>query len=194
MVNVGYTLGIPVTNNDPSVDQPNMTVNNDAVPTILAVDHISFNAPNGGTHKQVTFSSENTPGAQTDPASTLYTAAGTASSIAELFWKNQSANFQAIPIRAWGVFNPNAISLAQTINVSGIVKNAVGNYTVTLNTNVCGSSNYGVLFTVPMTSFSVGGICGYQITSATTFNLFIRSLTSNSGVDLAPITFAVLQI
>lgn len=60
-INVTYNNGIPDANHNPSVDQPPMRVNTDAVDTILAVDHVSFNTNGGGWHKQVTFASNNVP-------------------------------------------------------------------------------------------------------------------------------------
>lgn len=57
MVNVEYTLDIPATNNNPSTDQPKMLLNTNAIDTLLSVDHISFNADNGGFHKKVTLPS-----------------------------------------------------------------------------------------------------------------------------------------
>ncbi len=45
-----YNLNIPATNNNPSVDQPNMLTNNNSINSILGVDHNSFNIANGGYH------------------------------------------------------------------------------------------------------------------------------------------------
>lgn len=59
MPNKTYSTGIPATNNDPSVDQPNMLVNNDSIASILGgdstVDMIGFNDNDGGWHRKVTF-------------------------------------------------------------------------------------------------------------------------------------------
>ena len=60
-INVTYNKNIPDGPNNPSVDQPKMKVNTNAVDQILAVDHVSFNANGGGWHKQVTFASNNVP-------------------------------------------------------------------------------------------------------------------------------------
>ncbi len=62
MPGITYNLNIPLATNSPSVDQPNMEVNTNAVNTILAVDHVSFNTTGGGQHEQVTFNSTNIPG------------------------------------------------------------------------------------------------------------------------------------
>lgn len=53
-----FNTGIPATNNNPSVDQPDMQINNVSTDAILAVDHISFNTANGGQHKQITFNQD----------------------------------------------------------------------------------------------------------------------------------------
>lgn len=50
-----YTIPLPVSGNNPSVDQPNMTTNNASVNSIIGVDHFSFNDSSGGLHKQSTY-------------------------------------------------------------------------------------------------------------------------------------------
>jgi hypothetical protein len=86
MANFPYDNSVPAANDDPSDDQPVMLSNVEQSELIWDVDHVGFNADNGGTHLQTTFSSKNTPGVQTDPQSVLYTASGTASSVADLFF------------------------------------------------------------------------------------------------------------
>ena len=72
---IPYTLGIPASGDNPSVDQPNMLINNDSNSTIWAVDHVTFgvSTADNGTHKQITFSSNNTPAIPTTPP-VLFTA------------------------------------------------------------------------------------------------------------------------
>lgn len=62
-MSISYTLGIPAANDNPSTDQPNMLANNDNNSAIWAIDHVTFGTNPSGTHKQVTFSSNNVPGA-----------------------------------------------------------------------------------------------------------------------------------
>jgi hypothetical protein len=50
----GYTDPCPVATNNPSVDQPNMTINTHSVLGIMAVDHFGFDNNNGGWHQKVT--------------------------------------------------------------------------------------------------------------------------------------------
>lgn len=45
--------GIPNRPNKPSVDQPNMTINNNSFINIWDVDHIGFNLTDGGYHKTI---------------------------------------------------------------------------------------------------------------------------------------------
>src|SRR5208337_4602987 len=94
---------------------------------ILAVDHNTFNTANGGTHLQVTFNSKNIPAAQTDPSSVSYTNSGTASTIADLFFRNQNGTFQTSPIKAWGLSdNTGAIVSSQSVNISSVVRTGDG--------------------------------------------------------------------
>lgn len=182
-----FTSTIPASGNNPSNDQPLMLVNNASTASIISVDHVGFNTANGGTHKQVSFSSENTPGAQTDPASVLYTAPGTASSIAAPYYVNQNATFPMLAIKAFGIFNGTSAAITQSFNVNTIVRNSATSYTVTLNANVVTGTGYGVLIT--SNSSSGSGVNYYTVTSNTTFNIH-----TNGVLDPTSVTFIVLQI
>ena len=107
-MSVPYELNIPDGPNNPSQDQPKMKINTNAVNTILATDHVSFNTASGGTHKQVTLSSKNVPVAQTDPQSIIYSDSGSASSVSELLYKNQNGIFPLSCIRAFCSFSTQA--------------------------------------------------------------------------------------
>jgi len=50
MTSFTYNRDIPNPPNSPSVDVPNMQVNNNSIDDLLKVDHVSFNTPNGGYH------------------------------------------------------------------------------------------------------------------------------------------------
>jgi hypothetical protein len=53
--NFTYFMGIPNRNNKPSIDQPNMTINNNSNLAMWAVDHTGFNTSDssGGYHKTI---------------------------------------------------------------------------------------------------------------------------------------------
>ncbi len=110
-----FNNAIPDANNDPSADQPDMKTNNISTNALLAVDHISFNTLGGGKHKQVTFINKNVPLAQTDPASTLYTDSGTASTVAELNFRNQNGIFPISSLKAFGVFTTLGLIAVPTV-------------------------------------------------------------------------------
>ncbi len=55
MPNYQFTRDIPVTNNDPSIDQPVITENTNSTDSILKVDLFGFNDNNGGTHQKSTY-------------------------------------------------------------------------------------------------------------------------------------------
>lgn len=144
-----FNNNIPAANNNPSDDQPKMLQNNQTAPLALAVDHVSFNDPDCGKHKQVTFVSENEPGAQTDPASTLYTGAGSASTNAQTFFRNEDGIFMVTPIRAFGLFTTSSggNTLDNGYNVVSILENAGRtSITITLETNAVTGDDVQVFF------------------------------------------------
>jgi hypothetical protein len=191
MSNFTYTTGIPATNNNPSNDQPNMQTNNDNNALIWDVDHVGFNAANGGTHDQVTFSSKNTPGAQTDPVSTLYTGSGTASSVAEVSYRNQNGTFLMSGIKAFALCSSSGITNSQSSNVTSVVRNSVGNYTITLTAGAVASNSFIVI--VSCSSSLIQPLCpNYSITGTGTFNLlFYTALSLNA--DPTSFSFIVMQ-
>lgn len=88
MTAYSYNNGVPATNNDPSVDQPNMLINTQSINSIIATDHVGFNSTGpaggiGGQHLQVTFNGNNVPSL---PAT-----------LATLFANNQDGNGNNLP-------------------------------------------------------------------------------------------------
>jgi len=55
MTDFTFSTTVPNAPNDPSVDQGPMLQNNISTNGILAVDHVTFNAVNGGSHLQTNF-------------------------------------------------------------------------------------------------------------------------------------------
>lgn len=191
-----YNNGVPAANNNPSVDQPDMLTNAQSINSIIAVDHISFNVTNGGTHKQITFNDVAAPGAQTNPQSILYTVAGAASTISDMRFKNQNGVFPVNLLRAYGVFDgAGNIIGSQSINLASVVRNSAGAYTITLLANVTTGTSYGILIT-PSTNIAAPAgrlFYGYTITGVTTFTI---AFTDVNGVQRDPTatTFVVYQI
>lgn len=196
-----YNSAIPQPTDLISNSQSQILGNFDQLNTQFAIDHTAFNTGSGngdGFHKKVTLATKNTPGAQTDPSSAIYSASGTASTVAELFYKNQNATYPLSHIKAWGVFSSNTPSLTQTYNVTSITRSAGGQYTVTLASNAVSSATFGVLATCQMqNNFGIGGIVGVASLGygggVGTFQINVRSLTAATGTDEYPVTFVVLQ-
>lgn len=179
---------IPASNNSPSADQPKMLINNVSTDAILEIDHVSFNSVDGGTHKQVTFSSENVPGAIADPQSVLYTDVGIeAPTHPQLFWKNSQATFPVSCIRAFGSFNP----------FNGVVT-AIAEYNLV---SITGSVS-GTTYTIPLTTNSVNGndiVCLIFQSDTNTHNLrytFTNPTLVIRDVRLAggTVNFVIIQV
>ena len=180
---------IPASSHNPSNDQPLMLSNNVSTAAIIAVDHVGFNSSSGGTHLQTTYSSKNTPAAQTDPQSVQYTASGVASSVANLAYVNQNGTFTQC-VRAWGAFTSGAINNSQSMNVASIVTNGTGDYTVTLTTNAVASANFAVV--MGSAQYSNVQNFGYSITG--TGIIRFRFLSNLSAVNPGAWSFIALQI
>lgn len=181
-----FNTAIPAANNNPSVDQPDMLVNNQSTDGIINVDHISFNAMNGGQHKQVTFNNKNVPAAQTEPQSVLYTAnkiaaafnTASASAVAEMFFRNQNAGGgnNSLPIsmiKAFGAFD----SAGNSLNTWNLVLKAVGghpsagNYVFNMPVGAATGTSFLVFGTAQAGTTFSQLICAYSIVSATEFNI-----------------------
>lgn len=190
---VTYNLNIPNPPDNPSLDVPLMKTNTNAVDTILAVDHVSFNTANGGTHKQVTFISENAPGLPVDPSSTLYTGAGTASTNADLFFRNASGIFRPNMIKAAGVFTTSGnlaavnlpIALDMGLNVSSITYTAGSSGTYTINLTA-GAVNG--LTVIVLLNGGIGANPGWTF-AANTLTIVNGGLTAGRKIS-----FAILQV
>lgn len=195
MTNFPFNTGIPAALNNPSSDQPLMLINTQSDAGIWEIDHIGFNTNNGGTHKQVTLSSKNTPGSQTDPSSVLYTASGTASTVADLRFVNQNATFPISFIRAWALCTTTGIVSLQGFNVA-VVRSSAGVYVATLGVNAINSANFSVFVSVPSfgsnalisnITYAIGGSGPWTVT----FN-FTNS--SSTPTDPATFSFFVMQV
>lgn len=193
-----FNTAIPAANNNPSVDQPDMLVNNQSTDAIINVDHISFNAMNGGQHKQVTFNNVAAPGAQINPQSILYTVAGIASSNVDMRFRNQNKIFPVNLIRAYGFIDGAAggIIASQSINVTSAVRNSAGDYTITLEASTVATADFGVLITStprPVPALNPMS-ANYVITGIGTFRILIYDLFTNSRQDPTNFSFVVLQL
>ena len=188
-----YTTGIPAGSNNPSNDQPDMQTNTNSISSLIAIDHVGFNdaSAQGGWHTQVHFNTTSTQATPTDPTSILYTSAtGTASSKANLYFKNATSSFPLSFLRAYGCFDSTGAALgSQSFNVS-CVNNSVGNYTATIAAGIITGTSYGVMITVGGGGFL---LYSYKIVSNTSFTF---AFIAPAGGSLNPnqFTLAVYQL
>lgn len=196
-----FTNTIPAANNSPSNDQPLMLINNQSTASLLAIDHIGFNAAFGGDHLQMhlpQFSISNTAvSSQANQGSVIYTGAGTADNThAQCFYKidNAQLNFLLSGIRAFAlVDNTGAIVSNQSSNIASIVRNSAGVFRVVMTTNAVTSANYLVLISSRQTGSGEFVVGNTSVLNSGNFELLFAKL---SGVvtDPALFWFAVIQI
>jgi len=187
---VAYNLNIPDGPNNPSADQPKMKTNTNAVHEILEVDHVTFNTPNGGTHKKITYIDKHTAASVSDPSALSYTNDGVANPThPQQYYKNSQGVFPISAVRAFGTFtagiNPTMI---QYYNVDAAVVGAgtiVTPWVITLSSStVVNSEDVVILATVSDSSRSTG----YTFTNPTlSINL------SNNAIG-KKVNFVILQI
>lgn len=185
---ISYNLNIPDGPNNPSNDQPKMKVNTNAIDAWTAIDHVKFDTSPAGTHKQVTFSSKNAAGAQVDPQSVLYTGNGTAfSSIAQMYFRNQSGIVPVNMIRAFGSFltNPGNTTQINGYNFTFLVNGLGTVATVTLTSGITTGTNFIV---VPFLDSIIASSFSYTI-AANTINFSMSAASAGSLLS-----FIVLQI
>jgi len=198
-LSISYTLNTPVSSNDPSVDQPNLTENTNAVSSIWAIDHNTFNTSSSapsGTHLQTTFYANQTPTlgsalAITYPGSrpSVYTN-GTGGTETNLYTVNPLGIFPASIIKAGATFtaseSTSAITPTSQFNVNGTISNTGGSgtktYVINLIAGTCTGNNVIVLTNTTGTTFTPG----WSFAS----NVLTLTSASNSG----QISFVILQV
>ncbi len=72
---ISYNLDVPNPPNSPAVDVPLMKINTNAISSILAIDHQSFNSPNNnsGYHKVIHFTNQGSDPVAVPGVGQLYT-------------------------------------------------------------------------------------------------------------------------
>lgn len=200
MTNFTFNSSIPDTGNNPSNDQPDMLTNNISTNGLLAVDHVSFNSDGtlpqggGGQHLQINFDNKYTQPAQIDPHSVLYTVSGTASTKADMNFKNENGVFPVNVLRAFGVLTTTntagvnvPVTLDMGVNIGPIVRNLSGLfwvYTIPITVGATTGTTVAVIVTL-----SDGSVPSWSFTANT--------LTVNVSFILAPglkLSFFVYQV
>lgn len=172
-----YNNGIPAANNNPSSDQPGMLINCQSIQNLIGVDHITFQANNGGQHKQITFNVDSGAGypyVPIVPTSPPVLFTQTVNALPELFYYSGDAAHSSDQyvaaetgstflfggiILKWGVFN--AATSPQTINYASNFPN--NGFNAVLTPRSSSLTGYSVQSTSASSFIFVGtpGVYGY---------------------------------
>jgi hypothetical protein len=192
-----FDITIPAAPNSPSVDQPKMLQNNISANGILAADHITFNAPNGGMHTQMHMTQFVNPSAVSNGASdgsVIYPAAGIADPTrAQIYYKNAfQVQLPISPIKALGTFD-GAGTLLNGINLTVSSHTSLtGLYVFAIPVNIITTNNYLVhINSVTDPNFVIVG--SYEIISPTQFNVQFKG-DIVGVIDPNQFSVTVLQI
>ena len=192
-----YILGVPASADNPSDDQPDMLTNASSIFSIIGTDHVGFNQANSGQHIQMHLNA--TPNYIAPPAapvgndSIVYSNAGTASSTAQLFFKNSLATVQLSPIRAWAFCPVGVVNPPQSVNVTSVVKNVPnGSFSITLTANAVTSVNFAVLVSCGLLT-GLPMVVNYTITGIGTFDLNFFSFNVATNPN-STFSFQVMQL
>lgn len=193
-----FSTTIPAAANNPSVDQPDMLQNNVATNGILAVDHITFNAANGGNHLQMHlpgFTNPSVVNGGASDGSVIYSAAGVADvTRAQIYYKNAHAlQIPLSPIKAFGCFD-SAGTLLNGMNLTVSAHGSTGVYTLDIPANILTGTNYSIITSTGINLLNPGRGGVYVILSATQFQIAFRNFTSNVLADPDQFSIIVLQI
>lgn len=184
-----FTIGIPDGPNNPSQDQPKMKINNDSIERIIREDHYGFNDNLGGYHNVI---HQPEVLANIAPVAILgigQTYVKTIAGDQELFYKSGGdveTQLTAGPGKVVAAVNFSALGaviiLGNTINVTSVVRNSIGNYTVNFTTAL---SNAGYFFSIcsDATPPSLAGKLG--LSSTADFTIGVRN--TNTGAFTDPI-------
>lgn len=131
MANFTFDNTIPAAGHNPSTDQPIMLNNNIADEGIWAVDHVGYNANNGGTHNQVTFNINQAAPGFGGGVSDLF--ANLSAGISQLFFQNSTKTFQltGLPLVTSGTDYGIVTPWGLTINFGNHSSSSGGATTVT---------------------------------------------------------------
>jgi len=143
-----YLPGIPQSGDIPSQSQSQILNNFTALNTVFAVDHLAFNAVNGGKHQQTSLVNSAVAPVTVAGEGAIYTRnpGGTRE---QLYYGRESAGIE-IPITpfigGYGRVGGGAL-IGDSFNITNVANPAAGTYTITLTNNMT-SVNYGVLVSI----------------------------------------------
>jgi len=178
---ISYNLDIPDGPNNPSNDQPKMKVNTNAIDSWTAVDHVRFSASPAGTHKQVTFSSNNVP---TPPVVPPILFTNTVAGLPQLFFYSGDATHSSNQY--------NATTQGTTFTLGGIIikwgfLGPIGDH-ATISFPVAFPNNCYTVVATPVKSGSFGSLIFTLQTTPTISGFQVRT----NGVTLDAVSYVAI--
>jgi len=167
---VTFQPGIPTAAQVPSQSQADLLNNFTALNTVFAINHLAFNAVDGGLHTQVQFDTYHAPTVQAasrseiSPLDRTDTAATAGANRSACIFSNETGAFNLLQAWAWVRFDgslagPITPDTNISYNVNTVTHTATGRWTITF-TNALPNTNYLVIVNGQVESVNGGGNYG----------------------------------
>ena len=188
-MSITYNQNEPARNSNPSVSQPIMQQNAEAINNIIAVDHVTFNSSGtdvSGQHSKITYNNIINPGAPVDPKAFQFTniQVGQSSSKPQLYYRNSEALYMTSCLKAFGGFTTaGPVLLGTGYNVVSVT--GTNPYTITLTANTVQGTQYLIIASTSAPTVAGAGVA-YNILSSTQFTFTVSGTAS-------VVSFAILQ-
>lgn len=195
-----FTAGIPLDTDDPSVSAGQFRNNFNALDTMFGNNHVTFTAgANNGKHNFCQFPEQGAAPATAANENAIYSAdTGTQP---DLFYRPES-NGTAVRLTgggitagAYGTFTgatPPVLS-ANSFNISGVVRNSIGNWTVSFTRNFA-NTDFVVSISVNRALPNVPAVFGNLSKNVNNINFETRSSTAAALVDPTNIEVVIFGI
>ena len=177
-----FNTNVPAAGHDPSIDQPDMLTNNQAINNLIAVDHITFNATGGGQHLQVTFNGNNVP---TPPVAPPILFTNTVAGLPQLFFYSGDATHSSTQYSA--VTTGSTFVLGGIIMKWGFVTGGPVDHQ-TINFPVAFPNNCFTVVATPVKSGSFGNLV-FTLQTTPTITGF---QTRTNGVTLDAVSYIAI--
>ena len=191
-----YNPGIPNQNDLISQSQAEIKTNFSQADTAFGIDHTAFSVtPNQGQHKQVTVIAPIANPNQAGNLASVYTK--TSGTGVELFYQHGTANLGVSQLTGGGVtaaaycsFTVSSLGVLTlapgSFNVSGAVRNSVGNYTISFSRNF-GSTDYTSLVSLFNTVSTV--LLRAETKNVGSYNFTTSALVVEQGTTKCELVF-----
>jgi len=186
-----FNPNIPQATDRPSDSQAQLLANFQQLNTIFDVDHVTFNASsNNGKHNKSSYVVSGADPATPAGEGAVYTKAVGARTEAFYRYPPNGAVTQLTYLKAWVSFDGTTGAIQSSYNVTNVVRNAAGDYTINFTTAL-GNANY-VVNVSTFTNAANGAFAGPTTRNTNNCRIFTRALSGAFGVDLNPVCVLIV--